>query len=62
MLCMSAMTMTAGAATELHRDLRSRWGCAAFTSICGGPHPTGDPESVLRGGTASTLRAGPAGD
>lgn len=45
---MSAMTMTASAAMDLHNDLRSRWGDKAFTSICGGPHPTGDAASMLR--------------
>jgi len=56
---MSAMTMTVCAAAELNHDLKSRWGGAAFTSICGGPHPTGDPESVLRGGAASAAEVAP---
>ncbi len=46
-LLMSAMTMTARSALALNRDLKSKWGHCAFTSICGGPHPTGDPRSVL---------------
>jgi B12-binding domain/radical SAM domain protein len=44
------MTMTARQAEDLHVDLRGKWGGRAFTSICGGPHPTGDPLSVLEAG------------
>jgi B12-binding domain/radical SAM domain protein len=47
---MSAMTMTARRAEDLHRDLRSKWGAGAFISICGGPHPTGGPAPVLKAG------------
>ncbi len=56
---MSAMTMTARPATELHRDLKSKWGGTAFTSICGGPHPTGDAASVLKGESASDTGRSP---
>jgi B12-binding domain/radical SAM domain protein len=49
-LCMSAMTVTADRAIDLHSRLRRKWGKAAFLSICGGAHPSGDPLCVLEGG------------
>lgn len=48
-LCLSTMTVNAGAALDAHRKLRRRWG-RAFVSICGGAHASGDPASLLRAG------------
>jgi len=48
-VCMSAMTENFAGAVELLRQMRARFG-DHFISVCGGPHATGDPESVLSAG------------
>jgi B12-binding domain/radical SAM domain protein len=47
-VCMSAMTENFGAVASLLGAMRSNR--AEFLSVCGGPHATADPESILAAG------------
>ena len=48
-VCFSTMTANAGRAIDIHGRLRRKWG-AAFTSIFGGSHASGDPKGLLEAG------------
>lgn len=49
-VCMSSMTADFPGVSRIHTELRNRFGPEAFTSICGGAHPSGDPRDVLGAG------------
>lgn len=48
--CTSSMSMGFPGVSALHRRIRARVGGEAFTSICGGSHPSGDPLGALQAG------------
>jgi B12-binding domain/radical SAM domain protein len=48
-VCMSAMTENFGRAARLLAAMRRKSG-SGFVSVCGGPHATGNPDSVLAAG------------
>ncbi len=54
LFCFSSMTTTFALTAQMHRRLRSKITtknlCGEFLTICGGAHPSGDPQSVLESG------------